>query len=105
VRPEDLSLIKSKVKQVAVSDTHLFGSTVEGLETVSHLITRYAIFEDVHLQRNTAASADLEPALTALYAELLIFLAKAKKYFQTPTTGECFRHQYMVKLKFLSPNA
>ena len=55
---------------------------------MSHLITRYAIFEHVHMQRKTAASAHLEPLLTEFYAELLTFLAKAKKYFQTPTAGE-----------------
>ncbi|KAL8724372.1 MAG: hypothetical protein Q9166_007983 [cf. Caloplaca sp. 2 TL-2023] len=71
--------------KVAVSDTHVFGSTISGLETVSHLITRYAIFEHVYTQRKTVASPGLEPLLTGLYAELLTFLAKAKKYFQKPT--------------------
>jgi len=66
----------------------MFGSTVESLEVVSHLITRYAIFEDVHMHRNTAATTELEPALTGLYAKILIVLAKAKRYFQTPTAGE-----------------
>jgi len=45
-------------------------------------------FEHVHMQRNTAASNELERLLTGLYAELLTFLARAKKYFQTPTAGE-----------------
>ena len=76
-----------------MSDTHLFGFMVEGLETTSHLITRYAIFENVYTQRQTAASAELELALTSLYAEVLIFLARAKKYFQTPMAGRrCVRH-------------
>ncbi|MCJ1387016.1 hypothetical protein MMC17_010145 [Xylographa soralifera] len=70
---------------VAVSDTQVSSTAVSGLETVAHLITRYAIFEHVHIQRNTAASAELEPLVTGLYAELLTFLARAKKYFQTPT--------------------
>ncbi|KAL8787748.1 MAG: hypothetical protein Q9213_002068 [Squamulea squamosa] len=71
--------------KVAVSDTHVFGTTVSGLENVSHLITRYAMFEQVYTQRKTVASPGLEPLLTGLYAEVLTFLAKAKKYFQTPT--------------------
>ncbi|CAM1510989.1 Fc.00g085020.m01.CDS01 [Cosmosporella sp. VM-42] len=73
------------------SDTHVFGSTISGLETVSHLIARYAIFEGVHMRRNTAASAELEPLLTKLYADLLIFLARAKKYFQTPTAARMLK--------------
>ncbi|KAL8833023.1 MAG: hypothetical protein Q9170_004569 [Blastenia crenularia] len=71
--------------KVAVSDTNIFASTVLGLETISHLITRYAIWEHVHKHRNTVASAELEPLLTSVYTEILIFLARAKKYFQTPT--------------------
>ncbi len=68
---------------MAVSDTQVFGATVEGLETISHLITRYAIFEDLYMRRDTAARGELESTLTGLYAEVLIFLAKAKKYFET----------------------
>ena len=60
-------------------------STVEGVETVSHLLARYAVFENVHAQRNTAANTELELALTELYAEILTFLAKSKKYFETST--------------------
>ncbi len=84
---EDDTSITNNSK-VAISDTHVFGSTISGLETVSHLIARYAIFEQAHGQRQTAASTELEPFLTELYAQLLTFLAKAKKYFQTPTAGE-----------------
>ncbi|KAL8992531.1 MAG: hypothetical protein Q9169_007030 [Polycauliona sp. 2 TL-2023] len=61
------------------------------LETVAHCITRYAIFEQVYAQRNTTASSELESALTALYAELLTFLAKAKRYFQTPTASRMLK--------------
>ncbi|KAL8925651.1 MAG: hypothetical protein Q9208_003334 [Pyrenodesmia sp. 3 TL-2023] len=73
--------------KVAVNDTNVSVSTMLGLETVSHLITRYAILENVHTRRNTAASTQLEPFLTDLYSEILMFLAKAKKYFETPTAG------------------
>ncbi|KAL9633768.1 MAG: hypothetical protein Q9204_003260 [Flavoplaca sp. TL-2023a] len=77
--------VRFLLQEVTISDTHIFASTVAGLETVSHCITRYAIFEQVHAQRSTTASSGLESALTALYAELLTFVAKAKRYFQTPT--------------------
>ncbi|KAL8771405.1 MAG: hypothetical protein Q9209_003073 [Squamulea sp. 1 TL-2023] len=93
--------------KVVVSDTHVFGSTISGLETVSHLITRYAVFEQVYTQRKTVASPGLEPLLTGLYAEALTFLAKAKKYFQTPTAGEGYKTlkdtRYREILDWLSP--
>lgn len=87
-RPEKRQVICAYQLQVAVSDSHAFGSTIAGLETVSQLIARYSIFEDAYSKRNTAATAELESALTGLYAEILTFLAKSKKYFQTPTACE-----------------
>jgi hypothetical protein len=81
-------------QQVAISDKHAYGSTVEGLEMVSHMITRYAIFENTYAQRTTGASSELEEALTELYAEILTFIAKSKKYFQTSTA----RKSVMVEL-------
>ena len=83
-----LNLTYAESHQVAVSDKQVFGATVEGLETISHLISRYAIFEDLYMQRNTAVSSELEAMLTGLYADVLVFLAKAKKYFQTSTAGK-----------------
>ena len=73
---------------MAVSDKEVFGNTVEGVETISHLISRYAIFEDLYMQRNTAVSGELEAMLIGMYAEILIFLARAKKYFQTSTASK-----------------
>lgn len=55
---------------------------------VSHMITRYAIFEETYSKRITAASPELEQALTELYAEILTFIAKSKEYFQTSTARE-----------------
>jgi len=34
---------------MAVNDRKVLGETIENLETVSHLITRYAILEDLYL--------------------------------------------------------
>lgn len=49
--------------EVAVSDKQVFGATVEGLETISHLISRYAIFEDLYMQRGMATRCELEAML------------------------------------------
>ena len=74
--------------QVAVNDKKVFGEVLENLETISHLITRYAMFEELYLQRNSAARAELEMKVISLYAEVLTFLGKARKYFQTSTRSK-----------------
>ena len=74
--------------QAAVSDNQVFGAIVEGLETVSHLITRYAIFENLYIRHGTTTQGDLEAMLMILYTNILIYLAKARKYFQTATASK-----------------
>lgn len=64
-----------------MNDQRAFGETVENLEVVSHIITRYAILEELYLQRNSAARDRLEDMVVRLYAEILTFLGKACKYF------------------------
>lgn len=83
-----MNRIDADSHEVAISDKQVFGATVEGLETISHLISRYAIFEDLYMQRETAVRAELEVMLIGLYAEVLKYLAKAKKYFQTSTASK-----------------
>ena len=68
---------------MAVNEKRAFGETIENLEAVSHLITRYAILEELYLQRNSEASDKLEDMVIRLYAEILTFLAKARKFFQS----------------------
>ena len=69
--------------QIAVNDKRVLGETIENLETLSHLITRYAILEELYLQRKSAARDKLEDMVVRLYAEILTFLASARKYFQS----------------------
>ena len=73
------------VLQVAVSDKHAFGATLEGLETLSRLISRYAIFEELYLQQASMPRTHLEAILIDMYAEVLKYLAKARQYFETAT--------------------
>ena len=74
--------------QVAVNDKKTFEEMIESLEAVSHLITRYAIFEELYLQRESAARHELEDMIVRLYAEVLTFLAKARKYLQGSSTSK-----------------
>lgn len=71
-----------------MGEQQVFGATVEDLETISHLITRYAIFETLYMHRTSSVRAELEAALTSLYAEVLIFLVNAKRFFQTSTASK-----------------
>ena len=74
--------------KAAVNDKRVLGETIANLEAVSHLITRYAILDELYLQRNSAARDKLEETVVRLYAEVLTYLAKAKNYFQSPTKSK-----------------
>ena len=71
-----------------MNDKKTLEELIESLEAVSHLITRYAIFEELYLQRESAARNELEDMVVRLYAEVLTFLAKAKKYLQSSATSK-----------------
>ena len=71
-----------------MSDINKFAFVVEGAETVSRCISRYATFEQIYLGlRNGPSRAvrGLEEALTKLYAEILKYLSKPKRYFEEHT--------------------
>ena len=85
---ENLSYDYANHQQVGVSDTQTFGAMIETLETVSRLITRYAMFEELYLQRASSVRAELLEALTILYTEILTVLANANKYFRTSTLSK-----------------
>lgn len=73
---------------MAVNDTKVYGETIQNLEAVSYLITRYAILEELYLQRKSEAREKLEDMVVHLYAEILTFLAKARQYFKSSTRGK-----------------
>lgn len=75
------------VLRAAVSDQHAFGGTVESLETIARLVTQYAIFESLYLEKVTRIRSEMEGALVVLYAEVLKYLLRAKLYFQKSTAG------------------
>jgi hypothetical protein len=64
-----------------------FAFMVEGATSVAELICRYAIFEDVYLQSPSAAAEELQRALVKFYAAIMIYLSKAKSYFEQNSTG------------------
>ena len=58
---------------------------IEGVEVVSNLITRYAIFENVYLSKPSPAVDRLEAALIVLYTAVLTFLGNTVHYFGKST--------------------
>lgn len=70
-----------------MNDRQVLGETIENLETVSRLITRYAILEDLYLKRKSPSHDQLKDMIVRLYAEILTFLTRAKKYLQSPAKG------------------
>ena len=92
------------VRKAAVNDKKVFGETIANLEAVSHLITRYAILEELYLQRNSAARDKLEDMVVRLYAEVLTYLAKAKNYFQSPTKSKNPFAHYIYQAYWFSPS-
>lgn len=77
--------------QISVNDKKAFHEMIENLEFVSHLITRYAVLEQLYLQQSSATAAariDLEDLIIQSYAEILIFLANAKTYFHGSAKGK-----------------
>jgi hypothetical protein len=73
--------------QMTVNDSQTFGAMAEGVELVSNLITRYTIVEQLYLQKPSAAKDQLTQAILRLYSTVLIYLSKAKSYYQRNTFG------------------
>lgn len=74
--------------QVAVNDTQTFGAMAEGVEFISNLITRYAIVEQLYLQKPLTAKDQLIKAITKLYAAVLKYLSKANRFYGRNSAGE-----------------
>jgi hypothetical protein len=76
------------VEQVTVNEHQAFDLLYEGLERISCLICRYAIFEDLYLDPQLQSYPGLEKALTVLYVGVLKFLAKAKRFYAKGTVSK-----------------
>lgn len=81
--------------KVAVSDVHKFDFVVEGAETIARSISRFAILEIIYLRPQTLltqSSKALEEALVRLYTSILVYLARAKQYYEQSTASmSCLR--------------
>lgn len=76
--------------QIMVNDSQTFGAMAQGVEYISNLIARYAIVEQLYLQKASAAKHQLTQAVTKLYAAVLKYLSKARRFYDRNLAGERF---------------
>jgi hypothetical protein len=69
------------IPQIAVNDCQTQGAMAEGLEKVSFLLLRYEMVERIYLQKSTRAKDMLRASIVKLYAAVLLYIAKALKYY------------------------
>ncbi|MCJ1378529.1 hypothetical protein MMC17_001628 [Xylographa soralifera] len=75
------------VLQASVNDSQTFGAMAEGIELVSNLITRYTIVECLYLRKPSMAKSQLTQALLEVYSAVLVYLSKAKRFYERSTPG------------------
>lgn len=71
---------------------------LEGLERISGLISRYAIFEDLYLKPQLKSYSGLERALTNLYVRVLKFLAKARIFYAKSSASKLVHFTHSVSI-------
>ena len=68
---------------------------MEGAETIARSLSRYATFEQIYFgcgKSTTRALTGLEEALVKLYAVILVYLGRAKHYFEEHTPSGSYSH-------------
>jgi hypothetical protein len=75
---------------VTVNNVQIFGAMAEGIEVVTQLMLRYALFETVYFRDADGVKVQelIKPPLVKLYAAVLRYLAKAKLYYDRSTGRE-----------------
>ena len=73
---------------------------VESVEAMARMISRYAIFDDIHLRHQSAATDKLNEALVGLYAAILLYLSKAKAFFQQSTPRRLLKGVFIAEEEF-----
>ena len=86
--------------QIAISDIAKFGFVVEGAEVIARMISRYAIFEDIYLHRTSKATQELRDALVLLYTTMLLYLSKAKRFFEQNSAKRMLKAIFVSQEEF-----
>ena len=67
-----------------------FAFVIESANYIAEIICRCAIFEEVCWQSATRATDELQRALVKLYGAIMIYLSKARSYFEQNTASKFF---------------
>lgn len=81
--------IISNLLQISVNDTQSLGAMIEAIALVANLITRYEFIERLYLKRDTELESHLSDNLVKMYAIVLGYLVKAKRFFAKNSTRRC----------------
>lgn len=73
---------------------------IEVVEAMARIISRYAIFEDIYLRHPSPATKKLKEALVGLYSAILLYLSKAKAFFQQSTPKRLLKGVFVAEEEF-----
>lgn len=73
--------------QILVNDSQTYGAMIEGLELVSRHVARYALVEELYLQGTSVETDHLADLITGVYTSILVYLVKARRYYDRGTGG------------------
>ncbi|KAL8798803.1 MAG: hypothetical protein Q9182_006375 [Xanthomendoza sp. 2 TL-2023] len=71
--------------QLSVNDVQIFGAMAEGLEAVTSHIASCQLYEQLYMSRPSSAQTSLKSLLLRLYTAILMYLAKARRYYAKST--------------------
>lgn len=77
--------------QIAVDDSQKMMELLEALEEIANLIGRCAIHEKLYLGNQITSAMRCEEVIIELYASILLYLFRAKKYYSKNTAGTYVR--------------
>ncbi|KAI9764645.1 MAG: hypothetical protein M1840_008142 [Geoglossum simile] len=83
--------------KITISDSQTFAAIFEGLEVITEMLGRYAIFEELYLKKPARATNILKQAIVKLYSSILTFLAGAKKYYGQRTAKRVIKSLFNVE--------
>lgn len=76
------------ILQIAVDDKQCRESTIHGIETVTHILARYAVVEKLYLRPASLVRKEFDNKLVALYAQILTLLSKSIGFFKESTASQ-----------------
>jgi hypothetical protein len=82
-----------------VNEHQAFDTVLEGMERISNLICRYAVFEALYLNPQLKVYMGLKRALTELYEAVLKYLSKVKRFYAKRSAGMS-SHSSKIQIAF-----